>query len=192
MIGFLRGRVADKGESGCLLDVGGVGYRLACSGPTLAALPALGDEARLWTHLHVREDELSLYGFATEDERRVFASLLEVSGIGPRVALSLCSCLPPGRFRRALQDDDVAAIAAVPGIGRKTASRVLLDLKDKLVAVAPAGAAPAPAEARARAASALENLGLSPSEARAAVERVDGDAGDAVEDLVRAALRELA
>ena len=191
MIGFLRGRIADKGESGCLLDVGGVGYRLACSGPTLAALPAVGDEARLWTHLHVREDELSLYGFATEEERRVFASLLEVSGIGPRVALSLCSCLPPGRFRRALRDDDVAAIASVPGIGRKTASRVLLDLKDKLVAEAPAGPAPPP-EARARAASALENLGLSPSEARAAIERVDGDAGDAVEDLVRAALRELA
>jgi holliday junction DNA helicase RuvA len=190
VIGFLRGEVAARAPGACVLDVGGVGYSLSCSTTTLAALPRAGSATRLWTHLHVREDELALYGFAEEDERAVFVALLGVSGIGPKVALSLCSALPPESFRRALAHDDVAALAAVPGIGRKTAQRVLLDLKEKL-AGAPA-TAPFGPETEALARSALENLGYSAAEVRSALESLDGDAGDSVEEVVRSALKVLA
>jgi Holliday junction DNA helicase RuvA len=91
MIGFLRGKVAGRAADGCFLDVAGVGYRLACSATTLAALPADGREVRLWTYLHVREDALSLFGFATESEQRIFEALLGVNGVGPKVALQVCS-----------------------------------------------------------------------------------------------------
>ncbi len=190
MIGFLRGEVAAVAPGACVLDVGGVGYSLACSTTTLARLPRVGSATRLWTHLHVREDELTLYGFAEEDERAVFGALLGVSGIGPKVALSLCSALPPDGFRRALARDDVTALASVPGIGRKTAQRVLLDLKDKLAGVPPP--APFGAETEALARSALENLGYSAAEVRSALESLDGESGDTVEEVVRSALKVLA
>lgn len=190
MIGFLRGEVAVVTPGGCVLDVGGVGYSLACPTTTLAGLPRPGAATRLWTHLHVREDELTLYGFAGEEERTVFEALLGVSGIGPKVALSLCSSLPPEAFRRALAGDDVSALAAVPGIGRKTAQRVLIDLKEKLAGAA--GDAPYGSETVSRARSALENLGYSPVEVRSALESLDGEAGDSVEDVVRSALKVLA
>ncbi len=118
MIGFLDGRLAGRAGDGCLVDVGGVGYRLTCSAATLSSLPAEGDGVRLWTHLQVREDALVLYGFANEDERQLFEALISVSGVGPRVALQVCSAFSPDAFRRALAGDDVAAIASVPGIGK--------------------------------------------------------------------------
>jgi Holliday junction DNA helicase RuvA len=191
VIGFLSGRVAGRWAGGCLLEVGGVGYRLRCSGSTLAALPAEGEPCRLWTHLQVRDDVLVLFGFATEAEKELFEALLGVAGIGPKVAVAVCSAFSPDAFRRALASDDVVALAAVPGLGRRTAQRILVDLKDKLE-LAPAGASDGAAAVVARARSALENLGYSSAEARAALDRVGADGADPVEDVVRSALKVLA
>jgi Holliday junction DNA helicase RuvA len=191
VIGFLSGTVAARTPEGCFLDVNGVGYRLACSATTIAALPADGERIRLFTHLHVREDSLALFGFATEGEQRMFEALLGVSGVGPRVALQVCSAFGPDAFRRALATDDAAAIGSVPGIGKKTAQRILVDLKEKLsipdLQVVGEGRNPL-AEAR----SALENLGYSPGEVRAALGEVQPTAEDEVEDVIKSALRVLA
>jgi holliday junction DNA helicase RuvA len=191
MIGFLDGRVAGRMPDGCFVDVNGVGYRVACSATTMRALPVDGGKVRLWTHVHVREDALALFGFATEQEQRVFESLLTVSGVGPKVALGVCSALAPDSFMRALATDDAGAIASVPGIGRKSAQRIIIDLKEKLaipdLEVVGNGSA-----AVSLARSALENLGYSPGEVRAALGEVAPDAGESVEDIVKSALRVLA
>lgn len=191
MIGFLDGVVAGKTLDGCFVDVGGVGYRVACSTTTLAALPGDGERARLWTHTHVREDALGLFGFATEAEQRLFEALIGVSGVGPKVALQICSAFTPDTFRRALATDDVAALSSVPGIGKKTAQRMVLELKEKLSLpdLQVVGTAPA---ALAQARSALENLGYSPAEIRAALGEVSPAAEDTVEDVVKSALKVLA
>jgi Holliday junction DNA helicase RuvA len=191
VIGFVRGEVAGRTVDWCFIDVAGVGYRLTCSATTLGALPPAGAATRLWTHLHVRDDALALYGFATEAEQAMFEGLLGVAGIGPKVALALCSSFSPDAFRRALVSDDAAAIASVPGVGRKTAQRVLVDLKDRLGArdLEVVGSQP---EALARARSALENLGYTPAEVRAALGEVAIAVDDSVEDVVRSALRLLA
>lgn len=191
MIGFLSGAVAGRDASGCFIDVGGVGYRLACSATTLAALPAEGERFRLWTYTHVREDSLALFGFATEAEKRVFEALLSVSGVGPKVALQLCSAFTPEAFRRALVSGDVDSISSVPGIGKKTAQRVVIDLKEKLELpdLEVVGSAP---DAVRLARSALENLGYSPGEVRVALSETAASAEDSVEDLVKRVLKALA
>lgn len=191
MIGFLSGTVAGRDPDGCFLEVGGVGYKLSCSATTLAALPPEGGGARLWTHLHVREDALALYGFATEAEQRMFEALIAVSGVGPKVALQLCSAFSVESFRRALVTDDVAAISSVPGIGKKTAQRILLDLKEKLSLpdLALVGSQP---DTLSKARSALENLGYSPGEVRVALGDLEVAETDSVETVVKSALRSLA
>ncbi len=191
MIGFLSGRLASRSSSGCLLDVGGVGYRLTCSTSTLAALPADGARCCLWTHLAVRDDSLALFGFASEAEQGQFEALLGVAGIGPKVALAVCSGFTPDAFRRALASDDAAALASVPGLGRRTAQRVLVDLKDRFDLPATDGAAGA-GTVLSQARSALENLGYSPAEVRAALSTVPAAEDTAVEDVVRSALKVLA
>ncbi|HEV2754450.1 MAG TPA: Holliday junction branch migration protein RuvA [Actinomycetota bacterium] len=190
MIGFLRGTVAGRTTDGCFLDVAGVGYRLACSATTLAAVPPEGKEVRLWTHLHVREDALALFGFATESEQRIFEALLGVSGVGPKVALQVCSAFTPEALRKALVTDDVASISSVPGIGKKTAQRMVLDLKEKLALpdLEVVGARP---DALSKARSALENLGYSAGEVRVALSDVTAAADDTVEDVVKRALKVL-
>lgn len=190
MIGFLEGRVAVVTADACYLDVSGVGYRVTCPTTTLGRLPEVGGNVRLFTHLHVREDALALFGFASDAERVMFEALLGVSGVGPKVALAVCSAFAPDAFRRALVTDDVEGLASVPGLGKKTASRIVLDLKEKLqlpdlevVGVRP--------DTLAQARSALQNLGYSSSEVRVAMSRVE--AHDAsVEDIVKEALRVLA
>jgi len=191
MIGFLEGVVAGRIPDGCFLEVRGVGYRLSCSGHTLAALPREGERTRLWTHTYVREDLLALYGFASESEQAMFEALLGVSGVGPKVALAMCSAFTPEHFRRALVTDDVAGISSVPGIGKKTAQRILLDLKEKLDLpdLALVGSRP---DTLAQARSALENLGYSPGEVRAALGEVAPDNHEGVEDVIKSALRVLA
>lgn len=191
MIGFLRGEVAARGTDDCLLDVNGVGYRVACSATTLATLPPVGQNARLFTHMHVREDVLALFGFATETERTMFEALLTVSGVGPKVALQLCSAFQPDAFRRALVTDDIDGISSVPGIGKKTAARIVLDLKEKLDLpdLAIVGSKP---DTLAKARSALENLGYSPPEVRAALGQLAPEESESVEAVVRSALRVLA
>ncbi len=131
MIASLTGRVVAKDASGCVIDVGGVGFRVLMSTSAVAALPAEGREASVLTHLHVREDELSLYGFAEPLEREVFLALLSVSGVGPKVALAALSALRPEALLDAVAREDAAFIASVPGIGKKTAERIVVDLKDR-------------------------------------------------------------
>ncbi len=191
MIGFLRGKVAARTPDGCFVDVAGVGYRLACSATTLAALPPDGAEVRLWTHLHVREDALALFGFATESEQRIFEALLGVAGVGPKVALQVCSAFTPDALRKALVTDDVASISSVPGIGRKTAQRMVLDLKEKLALpdLEVVGLRP---DALSKARSALENLGYSAGEVRVALSEAAPAEEASVEDIVKSALRVLA
>lgn len=191
MIGSVTGTVAVRGADHCLIDVGGVGYRLTCSATTLRTLPPMGSEARLWTHVHVREDALALFGFATEHEQTMFEALITVPGVGPKVALQVCSAFAPDAFRRALVTEDIPAISSVPGIGKKTASRIVLDLKEKLdlpdLALVGNGTA-----AVHKARSALENLGYSPAEVRAALSETEHGDEVAVEDLIKAALKALA
>src|SRR5687767_1954351 len=120
MIGFVRGRIAGRSAEACFVDVSGVGYRVACSAGTLAALPPDGQEVQLWTYVHVREDVLALYGFLSETEHKMFEALIGVSGVGPKVALQICSAFKPEAFRRALVTDDLSALSSVSGVGKKT------------------------------------------------------------------------
>lgn len=191
MIGFLTGIVAGRSSEGCYLDVAGVGYRLSCSASTLSALPSDGERFRLWTHTYVREDALGLFGFATEGEQQMFEALLGVSGVGPKVALQVCSAFAPDAFRRTLATDDVAAIAEVPGIGKKTAQRILLELKEKL-SIPDLQVMGAGRDMLVLARSALENLGYSPGEVRAALGEIETSEEDGVQEVIKSALRVLA
>jgi len=191
MIGFLRGRVAGRTSDGCFIDVAGIGYRLVCSTRTLSALPAEDEPVKLFTHTHVREDVLALFGFHSEAEQRTFELLIGVNGVGPKVALAVCSAFSPEDLRRALVTDDVTSISSVPGIGRKTAQRIVLDLKEKmsLPDLEIVGAGP---ETVTKARSALENLGYSAGEVRVALNELTVSDEDRVEDVVRNALKALA
>lgn len=191
MIGFLDGLFAERTVDGCLIDVGGVGYKLSCSATTLGALPPQGDRVRLFTHVHVREDALALFGFATDAERHMFELLIGVNGVGPKVALQVCSAFKPDALKKALVTDDVAGISAVPGIGRKTAQRIVLDLKEKMALpdLEIVGSGP---DTLAKARSALENLGYSAGEVRVAISEVEPSEEESVEEVVRSALKVLA
>jgi Holliday junction DNA helicase RuvA len=184
VISRLRGTVAARTPAGIVLDVGGVGYLVAAT-PRVTA--RVGEEAIVETHLHVREDALQLYGFASADERELFELLLGVSGIGPKVALAIVSGSPPAELRRAVLRDDLARFEAIPGIGRKTAQRVVMELKDKLAAE-PVGVAPAGDNLMAR--DALVELGWSVIDADRALAEVDESLP--VEEQIRVVLRQAA
>ena len=191
MIAFLTGRVASKRTGECVLDVGGVGFRLAMSTSSLAALPAEGDTVTVHTHLHVREDELSLFGFESTDERALFEQLLTVSGVGPKVALATLSALAPATLTEAIAREDVALISSVPGIGKKTAQRIILDLKDRLGLPDLTAAAPGVgADVAAEATEALHGMGFSSAEVAVALSGYEGDAADA-QAVLRYALKRL-
>jgi Holliday junction DNA helicase RuvA len=184
MISRLRGTpVARTGER-LVLEVGGVGYALAVT-PTARRLTEGGGEVTLETYLHVREDALQLYGFAEPAERELFEHLLAVSGVGPKVALAIVSGSPTVELRRAIALEDTARFEAIPGIGKKTAQRVVLELKEKLGSV---GVEPQPGRLGAR--DALVELGYSMVEAEQALSAVDQALP--VEEQVRLALREAA
>lgn len=193
MIAFLTGRIVRKSISHALLDVGGVGYRLAMTTSGLCALPAEGDVATMWTYLHVREDELSLFGFENEAEKDSFEQLITVGGVGPKVALSTLSALSSTTLAQAIAAEDVTTISAVPGIGRKTAQRIILDLKDKLVvngAQQHVGDTAGSGAVLAETNDALLAMGFSASEAAIAVKDYEGEPEDA-QGLLRHALRRL-
>jgi holliday junction DNA helicase RuvA len=191
VIGFLRGTIAGRTDESCVVDVSGVGYGMNCSSRTLAALPRDGATVQLFTHLHVREDVLALYGFGDEAELKMFEALLSVASVGPKVALQMCSAYSPDSFKRALVTDDLAGLASVPGIGKKTAQRILLDLKEKLDLpdLALVGSQP---DTISRARSALENLGYSPGEVRVALGEAQPTDEESVEDVIKSALKVLA
>jgi holliday junction DNA helicase RuvA len=171
MIGRLTGRLAAKAPDQLLLDVGGVGYVVHIPLSTFYELPEAESPASLWIHTHVREDALSLYGFLTERERALFLLLLGVTGIGPRVALTVLSGIPPAELVDALRAQDVRRLVAVPGVGKKTAERMVLELAEKVARLP--GEAPVRAPAAAAAddvISALVNLGYRKADAERAVD----------------------
>jgi Holliday junction DNA helicase RuvA len=183
VISRLRGTVVGRHGSGLVIEVGGVGYHVAAT-PRVPA--RLGGEVVVDTYLHVREDALQLYGFASADERELFELLLGVSGVGPKVALAIVSGSPPAQLRRAIVREDTARFEAIPGIGRKTAQRVVLELKEKLAASAPAETAGGASVAR----DALVELGWSLVDAERALSGVDEALP--VEEQVRLVLRQAA
>ena len=177
MIGRLVGRLAVKATDHVILDVGGVGYLVQIPLSTFYELPEAESPASLWIHTHVREDALALYGFLTERERALFLMLLDVAGIGPRVALTVLSGIPPTDLVEALRGSDVRRLMAVPGVGKKTAERMVLELAEKASKFAgePSAARPA-AVAAEDVVSALVNLGYRKGDAERAVDAI-GRAG---------------
>jgi len=193
VIASIAGQVAAVGAHGAVVEVGGVGLAVQCTPGTLARL-RVGQPARLSTSLVVREDSLTLYGFSDDDERSVFELLQTASGVGPRLAQAVLSVLPPSEVRRAVATADVPALTRVPGIGKKGAERLVLELRDKIGAFEPAPAqATATAPWKDQVGQALVGLGWSTREADEAVELVTPTAGDQpdVPTLLRAALRVL-
>ncbi len=201
MYAFIEGTVCEK-TNGCLvLQAGGIGWQLSCSNNTLMAAPALGETMRCFTFLSVREDALELFGFATREEKEMFLQLTSVSGIGPKTALGVLGAMPLRDLNLAILLGDVNALSRAPGIGKKTAQRIALELKDKVsqadVSAAAAGSAAAvpaasmAADCVAEAIEALTALGYSSTEARNAVSQVR-DQSDKPEELIRLALRAMA
>jgi Holliday junction DNA helicase RuvA len=184
VISFLDGELAEKGAGRVVIDVHGVGYEVLAPASTIAKLPAVGRPARVFTRMHVRDDSMTLYGFASADERTLFDLLVTVTGVGPKVALSFLSVLSPDAIRRAVAAGDVVALTIVPGVGRKVAQRVVLDLKDKLGGEGVPLTGPL-ADVR----EALLSLGISPQEASEALAGLPADGERPVEELLREALR---
>ena len=193
MIGSLRGTLLDRPATGeVIVEVGGVGYRASVPTSVLAGLGPAGCEVFLHVHTHVREDAIVLYGFTHADERRCFEALLGAHGVGPSLALAILSALSPAALSTAVLEDDLDTLCLVPGVGKKTAARLLLELKARLDLPSLDGSGPmtaSPGSARGEARAALAELGYGPDEIARAFESVDGDAP--VEELVRNALREL-
>jgi len=197
VIGFLRGRLAAKHPPSLVIDVGGVGYELEAPMSTFYGLPATGSELTLVTHLVVREDAHVLYGFATERERTLFRELIKVSGVGPRLALGILSGASVDEFHRCVETQDAVSLTRIPGIGRKTAERLIVEMRDRLKALAsgqafevrgplPGGdAGPSP---QAEAFSALVALGYKPAEVTRLLQKIDASV-TTTEELIRHALR---
>ena len=190
MIGRLKGTLVEKNPPQVLVDVAGVGYEVDVPMSTFCNLPAEGGAVTLWTHLVVREDAHLLYGFATRAEQAAFRALIRISGVGPKIALALLSGMTADQLAQAVESGETGLLTRVPGIGKKTAERLVLELKGKLAGAAFAPAAGAAAGSRADVAAALVALGYSEREAQAAAKQVPADAG--VSDGIRLALKHLA
>ncbi len=200
MIGRIRGTLVQKQPPDILVDVGGLGYEVQVPMTTLFQLPQLGDEVSLVTHLVVREDAQLLYGFIDERDRRLFRQLIRVSGVGPKLALTILSGMDSSSFARCVQRDDISSLVALPGVGKKTAERLLVEMRDKLKDWFGSGdgqsnATPgddllAPAANNiADAEGALMALGYKPQEASRMVAAVNDDSVTSSEDLIRRALK---
>lgn len=186
MIGRLRGTIVRQGASSLVIEVGGVGYEVAVPVRTLVELPGLGEDAVLHTHLHVREDQLALYGFAAADDRDLFRVLLGISGVGPKVALAILSTMDANELRGVVATEDAAALTAVPGIGKRSAQKLLLELRPKLEL--PDGELD-PSGARSEVRMALEGLGYQPDEIGGVLRDLPDDLP--VEDLLKRSLQTL-
>jgi Holliday junction DNA helicase RuvA len=192
MIGSVRGRIVSKTPPQLTVEAGGLGYELEAPMSTFFLLPAVGEEVRLLTHLVVREDAHILYAFATENERRLFRSLIKVSGVGPKIALALLSGISVEAFAQCVQNQDIAALTRVPGIGRKTAERLVVEMRDRLgptadPAVTSATSTPSP-NPEAEALGALVALGYKPAEATRLL-KAAGPGTHSTEELIRRALQ---
>jgi len=201
MIGQIRGKLIGKQVPDILVEAGGIGYEIQVPMTTVYQLPDLGSEVTLLTHLVVREDAQLLFGFIERADRRLFRELIKVSGVGPRLALILLSGMDAADFARCMQRDDVTALVALPGVGRKTAERLLVEMRDKagdwldeLSPDAGEGAAPVDrdvdrADQRSEAEHALVSLGYKLTEAAKLIASVDAPEGVSTEELIRLALR---
>lgn len=193
MIAELTGKLVLKGPAEVVIDVGGVGFRMLVPLSTFRALPGEGEVVRVLTHLHVKEDALELFGFLTSPERTIFRELISVSGIGPKLGLAVLSGLSPEVFHRAVIDEDLGLLTSIKGIGRKTAQRMIVELKEKLsgMDVSSIGGAPPGREDAGDAVLALVSLGVGRAEARDAVLQAQRDGGGdlPIEELIRRALR---
>lgn len=195
MIGFLRGRLAAKQPPQLLVDVGGVGYEVEAPMSTFYGLPALGEAVALFTHLVVREDAHILFGFGTDGERRLFRALLKISGVGPKLALGILSGVSVEDFLRTIEAEDVAMLTRIPGIGRKTAERVLIEMRDSVQKLASSGTGAMsaaglgiPPTAQSEAFSALITLGYKPPEVTRLLKAAD-EPGLSTTELIRRALK---
>ena len=200
MYAFIEGQVCEKANGSLVLLAAGVGWQISCSNTTLQAAPAQGETMRCYTVLNVREDAMELYGFATREEKQMFLRLTSVSGVGAKTALGLLGAMPLRDLNLAILLGDVAALSRAPGIGKKTAQRIALELKEQVTqaevsAGADAGGPVAGTAGQAdyvmEAIEALTALGYSASEARSAVSRVKDQSGKP-EELIRLALRSMA
>ena len=196
MIGSLRGQLLDKDPVGeVVIEVAGLGYRVTVNAGTLAAFGDVGEQAFVHVHHHMREDHQQLYGFPTADERRCFESLISAHGVGPALAMAVLATHPPLSLRQAVATDDVDALCLVPGVGKKTAQRLVLELKNKLevpdLAAAPVPGATTPAGGGAigDVRDALSGMGFSGDEISRATRELDGDD---VSAMLRTALQRLA
>jgi Holliday junction DNA helicase RuvA len=198
VIAFVNGRIASAGPDGAVVEVGGVGLSVLCTPATLAGL-RVGDRAHVPTSLVVREDSLTLYGFADDDEKTVFELLQTASGVGPRLALAMLAVHTPNALRRAVATEDITGLTKVPGIGRKGAQRIVLELKDRLGLPIDGDETPAPSFAaaawRAQVHAGLTNLGWTARDAEAAVDAVaadiDGQDTSDIAALLKMAMRKL-
>ena len=188
MIALISGKVAVRRGDHVVIDCGGVGYRLAVSAETLKHVPAVGRDVLLHTHLIVRDDALALYGFATEEERDLFLMLLSVQAVGPKVALAVLSGAPPRELLRVVAAGDAARLQAAPGVGKRTAERIIVELREKVGVSLPEQAISVmhSDDPHAIAREGLIGLGYSPQEADSLL---DGLTGDSPEDLISEALR---
>lgn len=198
MYQYLMGKIAEKTPAAAVLDVNGVGYEVRISVNTFSALPDLGQTTKLLTHFVVREDAQLLYGFATEDERELFRLLLSVSGIGPKMAITLLSGMTIPELKRAIREGSVAALSSVSGIGKKTAERVIVELKDKLPREGAKDSGDILHDMSVSdqmvedAISALIALGYTKQKAKEAVQKILKDGGGkklTVEEIIRKALK---
>ena len=184
MIAFLRGSLLEKHPNSVVVDVGGVGYEVTISVTTFSSLPDTGAEVRLRIHTHVREDALALFGFMTHDEKTLFEKLISVSGIGPKLAMSVLSGLSAGDLVSAIRGSQADKLVRIPGVGKKTAERIVLELRDKLEGIGGAPVTPAPkaqilTELEADVLSALVNLGCQRSAAETAIRKASATAPSA-------------
>ena len=188
MISSLHGRITAKGENYVVVEVGGVGFKVFVPSSSLDQFGSVGQEISLFTHMHVRENELALYGFRSPDELQLFELLLGVSGIGPKVGLKIVSIMSVETLREAIATGDAAMLTRIPGIGKKIAERVMVDLKDKLGVSLEFVSYPALTHADAEVISALTSLGYSIAEAQAALRSLPQQ-DFPLEDKVRLALQ---
>ena len=201
MIGYLKGVVADVSEDTLILDVGGIGFAVKISAGTAAEIPPAGEELRIYTYMCVREDDISLFGFLTKDDLAFFKMLITVSGIGPKGAQQILSAMNTDDLRFAILSDDAKSIAKAPGIGLKTAQKVVLELKDKVAGTVPSAdegirctgkeTASSMNDARNEAVEALIALGYSGTEAYRAVKNVTSDENDDANAILKSALKHI-
>jgi len=197
MIGFLRGKLVSKAPPLLTLDVNGVGYEINAPMTTFYNLPVLGETVQLQTHLSIREDAHVLFGFSTEADRRMFRMLIKVNGVGPKLGLAILSGQSVDEFHRCIHDNDTAALIRLPGVGKKTAERLIVEMRDKLPALESieqsagnqsSAVAPSYSNAKQEAISALSALGYKPAEASKMVQNIAQE-DKSCEDIIRLALQ---